>query len=94
MIPLSPISTVVRDPTLVTSSLSGEVVMMDTQSGTYYGLNDTASAIWNLLDRAKSVAIVVDALAEAYEVERSQCERDVLVALEEMRQRGLIGVVD
>jgi hypothetical protein len=90
---LSSASTVKREPSLVTSTLNDEVVMMDAESGTYYGLNDTASSIWNLLAEARSVETIIDQLVEIYEVERFECEHDVLAALEDMRQRGLIEVV-
>lgn len=93
MTPLHQASIVTRETSFVTSTLDDEVVMMDATSGTYYGLNDTASSIWNLLAESRSVATVIDQLAETYDVERSRCEHDVLVALEDMRQKGLIKIV-
>ncbi len=85
-------SVVIREASFVTSTLNDEVVMMNPESGAYYGLNETASAIWELLDKAKPVDFLVARLAEDYYVERSQCERDVLDALEYMWHKGLIKI--
>lgn len=87
-------SLVFRDPTLVSAQLDDEVVMMDAEQGTYYGLNETSGMIWQLLEQPSAVETVVAQLLKTYEVERAQCEREVLVLLEDMRTRGLIKVVD
>lgn len=55
-----------------------------------YGLNEVAGAIWHLLGEAERVDALVTRLVRDYEIERTQCQREVLEVLEEMRQRGLI----
>lgn len=86
-------SVVIRDPELISSSLNRDVVMMDAESGTYYGLNETAGLIWQFLGDARPVAEVVAQLVEAYDVEPTRCEQEVLEVLEDLRARGLIRVV-
>lgn len=86
-------SIVVRESSFISADLDNEVVMMDAATGKYYGLNEVAGTIWHLLGEAERVDALVTRLVEDYEVERAQCQREVLEALEEMRQRGLINVV-
>lgn len=85
-------SIIMRESSFVSADLDSEVVMMDAATGTYYGLNEVAGTIWHLLGEAKRVDDLVTRLVEDYEVERTQCQRDVLAVLEEMHQRGLIKV--
>lgn len=76
----------------VASDLSGEVVILNPQSGIYYGLDGVGTFVWHLIQEPKTVNAVRDAILEEYEVDPERCERDLLALLEKLAAEGLIEV--
>lgn len=70
-----------------------EVVILSIERGSYYGLDDIGSEIWQLLEAPIAVSAVCDALAEKYDASRAVIERDVLALLEQLAAEGLITMV-
>lgn len=85
------LSTVVsRKPDLPVARLDDETVLLDVQSGAYYGYDATAGAIWELLEAPRTVAAVCGALVERYDVGAERCQAEVLAFLGELSTRGLL----
>ncbi len=78
----------------VCSDLAGEAVILSLQTGMYYGLDQVAALIWELLRAPTSVAAIRDAIVEQYDVEPEACERDVLTFLRQLAEQGLIEIRD
>jgi len=76
----------------VTSTLSGEAVILDLEGGTYYGLNTVGATIWSLLQTPTTVAALREALLEEYDVSFEQCDREVKRLLHELNAHGLITI--
>jgi len=53
-----------------------ETVMMHTETGKYYGLNEISTHIWQLLENQLSTADLVKNLVDEYNVEPATCEED------------------
>jgi hypothetical protein len=70
--------------------VSGETVLLDLESESYFGLDEIGTRIWVLLNEGKSVSQMVDVLLEEYEVERATLEGDVDELLGELAEAGLI----
>ena len=87
-------SVVVQVADLVSSSLDEETVMMSVNSGKYYGLDEIGSRIWELIKQPRSVSDLCDILLEEFEVDRKQCEKDVLDFLNELAEKKLLRVID
>ena len=86
---------IARRSDLMTSELSDtELVMLNIERGSYYGMVDTAKAIWNQLDEPCSIARVCDNLLTHFAVDRETCEREVLAFVNEMLQDELVHVVE
>lgn len=66
-----------------------EVVVYDERSGTVHHLNPSASSIWLLLD-GRPVAAVIDRLSDATGLTRDDMRRDVVRAIAELRNAGLL----
>ena len=73
--------------------LAGEAVILNLASGTYFGLNEVGTRIWNLLAEHGSTEPVLAALLEEYEVEEVSLRQDIEVLLRTLSEKGLI-VVD
>jgi len=85
-------SIVVASSDQVSRDLEGEVVILNLQTGTYFGLNGVGSRIWDLIQQPCAVSHVHDTLLKEYNVEPDACARDLLALLEQLTARGLIEV--
>jgi len=82
-----------RGSGVVTAEVDGEVVMMSVEQGLYYGLDDIGSDIWRRLEQPVEVGVLLDALSESYDADRSTIERDTLKLLDQLLQQRVIEVV-
>lgn len=83
-------SYVVRHPDLVFAHMGDEVVMMSQDQGDYLGLNAVASVIWEMAESPRPVAEICMELQQRFEVTAEQCERDVLVFMQQMLDKDLV----
>ena len=73
-------------------STDREVVILNLQNSTYYGLDPVGAYVWSLMQRATSVRELRDAMLKKYEVDEQRCERELLDLLQTMHSEGLIEV--
>lgn len=85
-------SVITMDRTLTTTKVGDETVIFDDESGTYVGLNEVGTAIFEELDEPKSVSSLVDALVSAYDVDQDICLKNVISFLDDMLEANLISV--
>lgn len=83
---------VVRTAGLVEAEVDGEIVALDIDKGTCYGLNKVGSRIWNLIAEPTRIGDLCARLTSEFRVDEATCERQVLDLLEEMRAEGMIGL--
>ena len=69
--------------------VGGEAVLLDVESGLYFGLDEVGARIWQLLVAGATKESVVDQLLEEYDVERSQLHADVTSFLAALAAKGL-----
>jgi hypothetical protein len=82
-------STVTPSDGAVFRELEGESVLLNLETGTYYGLDVVGTRAWQLAAAAGSLRAVRDALAEEYDAEPAVIERDLLVLAEALIGNGL-----
>jgi hypothetical protein len=85
-------STVAIAHDVLASELGAEVVMLNLNDGTYYGLDGAGAEIWKLLERTATVDEIVNALVELYDVDPARCREDVCTLLSHLVQRGLVEI--
>ena len=86
-------SVVVRNDGLLMTEVDGEVILLSTAQGLYFGLDLIGTEIWKQLARPMNVAGLCAALAERYEEpEPGAIERDVLDLLAELHEKQLVMV--
>jgi hypothetical protein len=88
--PLSLSAMVVRNDGLIDAEIDNELVALNIENGTCYGLNRVGSEIWRLLDAPIRISDLCATLQTDYKVEPGVCELQVLDLLEELRAEGLI----
>ena len=70
------------------------VVLLDIESGDYYGLNEVGSRIWTLLQEEKSPIEVLSALRSEYGVPDEALRSDIQRFLQHLQTNGLIQIND
>ena len=76
----------------VACEMQGELLILQTASGVYYGLDPIGKRVRSLLVEPQRVGGIRDALVAEYEVDRETCTRDLLTFLEELARKQLIEV--
>lgn len=87
----------VRSQAVVARVVGGETLIVPVRAkvgdlASIYSFNGTGSLIWILLESPRTVAELATAVAQAYEVEPAQAERDVTNFVREMKSVGLVEV--
>ena len=70
--------------------LDGEAVVLNLDTGIYFGLDAVGTRIWRLLEEHKSLRPVLDTMAAEYEATPDRLLRDLLAFAERLNGKGLI----
>lgn len=76
------------------SEIDSEAVILDVNSGTYFGLNEVSNYIWQSLQTPASQQQLVEKVLAEYEVTESEAVSDLEILLKDMSDAGLIEVVN
>jgi hypothetical protein len=78
----------------VAADVGGELVILNVDSGEYFGLDGVGARIWALIEEApRRVEEIRDKLLLEYEdVEPERCTADLLALLQDMHAAALIAV--
>lgn len=79
-------------PGQVYADLAGELAILDSKSGVYYGLDPVGARIWSLLLEWKMVSEIRAILLDEYEVSAAQLESDIAHLFEDLFTKGLVEV--
>jgi hypothetical protein len=78
-------------PPQVMSRLVGdETVLLDLASGMYFGVDQVAQRIWELIGEGKALGQIVTIIVSEFDVEEGQAQADVLAFANELVERGLL----
>ena len=90
--PLSLDDQLTISPEVMFRHLNDEAVLLDLESGTYFGLNDVGARTWQLIVEHARLSAVLDVLVQEYAVDRGAVERDLLELAEQLVARRLAAV--
>lgn len=79
-------------PGQVYADLAGELAILDSKTGVYYGLDPVGARIWSLILEYKTIAEIRATLLEEYEVDPPQLEGDMAHLLGDLFTKGLIEI--
>ena len=86
-------STVKARPDVFATSVDDELVLFDPEKGAYYGAGVVGERIWALVSEGKSIEVLCEELTHLFDVDRSTCEADVIMFLNELEAHGLVSVL-
>jgi hypothetical protein len=78
---------------VIVAEFDDEIVLLNTQTGFYYVMNDTGMQVWRLIREKQTFEQIIDTLAEEYEVDESQLRTDVEALLRDLSKYELINEV-
>lgn len=79
---------------VIQSRIGDEIVMLDVESGFYFGLNSVASVIWDMMKVEVDLETIVGELMREFDVDKSTCELDTIELLSNMLEKKIIRVVE
>lgn len=77
-------------PDVLFQEVNGETVLLDLNSESYFGLDETATRIWQLLQEHPSLNHVLAVLSQEFDVGPERLRQDVLAHIRELASVGLI----
>ncbi len=85
---------VVRNEDVPTGEIDGEIVALDLEAGSCFGMDDAGASIWKFAAEPVTVGELADRLIQSYSLEREDCLRDILPFIDDMISAGLLRRVD
>lgn len=72
--------------------VDGEAVILNLQTGKYYGLDKVGTRMWNLLSEHHQVELVYRTMLDEYEVSEAQLQHDLLGLIDKLVEHGLVQI--
>ena len=78
---------------VVFRELDGEAVVLNLDSGIYFGLDEVGTRIWQLIDEHRSLRRAWEALQTEFDAPSAQLEADLIAFVDHLRAKGLVILV-
>jgi hypothetical protein len=89
---ISPATRLTSNKRAAACDVDGEMVILQPDSGVYFGLNKVGASIWNYIQEECSVEDLIAHMTTEYSVSRSVCEPQILSLLQDMISHELVQV--
>ncbi len=80
----------IQNKKVIQSKIGDEVVMLDMDSGFYFGLNSVASIIWGKLEKEVSFDEIILDLLNEYNIDKLTCENETKIFLHQLLSKNII----
>ena len=87
-------STFVVSSDVLISQLDGESVLLDLKSGTYFGLGEVGTRVWDLLATGHPIDKAHELLVTEYDVDSNTLREDLESLVESLVEHGLAEIAD
>ena len=77
-------------PDIVFREVDGEAVILNLESGVYFGLDQVGTRIWQLIQEHGSLQKVFQTMCDEFDVRSDALERDLLGLMDELCAKGLV----
>jgi len=84
----------IQNKEVIQSRIGDEIVMLDVESGFYFGLNSVASVIWEMMKEQVDLETMVNILMKEFDVDKATCESDTKELLGQMIEKKIIRVIE
>ena len=77
---------------VIFQELEGEAVLLNMQSGIFFGLNPVAKRMWELLSELGQAEKVLKQLLQEYDASEEKLRQDLVDFIEKLKSKGLVEV--
>ena len=77
-------------PDIVFREVDGEAVILNLETGLYFGLDQVGTRIWQLIHEHGSLQKVFETMRNEFDVGSDALERDLLGLMDELCVKGLV----
>lgn len=77
-------------PQVMSRRVGDETVLLDIESGLYFGVDRVGQRIWELAGRGRTLGNIIDTIVAEFDVDRPQAEADVMAFVSTLISRGLL----
>ena len=75
---------------VVCRNLAGESVLLNLDTGTYFGLDAVGTHLWNLVAEHGSTALAIDTLLAEYDVDAPRLRKEVTALIAQLLAKRLL----
>lgn len=72
------------------TKIKDNFIILNTESGLYHELNDTGSAIWEIIKEKKCINDIVAMLIKNHMIDRETCNLDVTTFIEDCINKNIV----
>jgi hypothetical protein len=83
-----------RREDVIACNLMEETVLLDLQSGIYFGLDPVGTRIWAMMGSPRRITDIHSQLLDEFDVDAETCERSVRQFLNELATKGLVQLTE
>lgn len=76
--------------TVIAQTIAEEMVILDLEAGTYFGLDPIGARIWELVADGASFDAVIDQMMAEYDVSRERLEQDIDALMTKLLENRLV----
>lgn len=77
---------------VVSAELGDEAVLLNVETGLYFGLGEEELLVWNLLSEGATIEEIVRRFLDEFDVEEAQIRADLSSFIEKLIERELVRV--
>ena len=85
-------SRIAVSPEVLFQEVGGDSVLLDLKSECYFGLDETGTRIWRLIEADGDLQSVHAAMLAEYDVDPARLERDIGDLVQRLLEAGLVSV--
>ncbi len=75
---------------VVYRELADESVLLNLDTGTYFGLDAIGTRLWNLVAEQNSTPSIIETLLAEYDVDEPRLQKDVVRLIDQLLAKGLL----
>ncbi|MGH1426705.1 MAG: PqqD family peptide modification chaperone [Arenicella sp.] len=85
---------ITQDPSINAREFDGETVMMNKTLDSYFGLDEVATRIWQIIEKQHTIIEIRDILVTEYDISPEQCLDDIRPFIEKLITDELAIIVE
>jgi hypothetical protein len=77
-------------PSVVAAALDDEMVLLNVETGTYFGLDEVGALIWGLVAEELDDTAIVARITSDYDIDELQARSDLHAFIDQLTAKGLL----